>query len=272
MTLFDTAHLFSLLLIAVLFFGLHFSLKGASRAVKKGALAVIMGLNIAQHFLKSYVWPHMWGNPFGIVNTAYNVCAALILLCPVAVFSGNALLKQFQFYVGSCAGLVAPIFPFWFLGRSLFQWEFARFWFCHTFLFLSSSLPALWGMVEFRVKDGWKFGLAFLACLGLILGNNALFLTLSGHDGPLIAALQQYNAVWMMGPPPFDNFIKDFLTSLSFPPFRGGAGRYYTPILWYALPVYAAFTALGYALGSFFSRLQKKHRRKEIGYDLKDLS
>ena len=263
MQLFDVYHTLSVLAIAALFCALFFPLRKKSLRAKKIALCVVMGLNLFQHFFKFWVWPHMWGEGFGVKNTAYNVCAFLILLCPAALFTKNRLLKQFQFYVGTCAGLFAPIFPVQYLGQTMLQWEYLRFWSCHTLLFLSSFLPGVWDMVPFRMRDGWKFGFLFLGMLCIIFLNNAAFVAAfewTGADA-YYGALRRYNAVWLMGPPAKDNFLKDILVALSFPPFRGGEGRVYTPILWYALPVYAIITAAGYALGALAEWIQTKLKR-----------
>lgn len=258
MKLFDAMHSLSLLGIAVLLFGLFFGLRKRSDRAKYIALGVIMGLNIAQHLLKCWLWPHLRTGKFGLIETAYNVCAFLILLCPFSVFCKSNLLKQFQCYVGTCAGICAPVCPFWFVGKTLISWEFLRFWTCHTLLFLSSLLPALWGMVQFRMKDGWKFGLLFLGMLGLILLNNAAVFALLGYRGEtFLNALYGQNPVWMMGPPSGNNIFKDILAAITLPWFR--IGERFIPILWYALPVYAIFTALGYGLGAGLERLQ--HRK-----------
>lgn len=261
MKLFDAMHMASLLGIAVLFIGLYFPLRKRSKRAQLIALGIIMGLNILQHIFKIFVWPHMWGEGYSVKETAYNVCAFLILLCPFSVYGKSDLLKQFQFYIGTCAGIFAPLFPLWFLNTSLLSWEFVRFWVCHTLLFLSSFLPGLFGMVKFRMRDGWKFGFLFLGMLALILANNALFLTLFGYrDEAFTEQLFAQGVVWMMGPPAGDNLLKDILVALCFPIFKGGEGTHYTPILWYALPVYASITAAGYALGALAEWLQNRKK------------
>ncbi len=257
MKLFDALHVTSLFAIAILFFGLFFAFRKSSERTKKIVLGIIMGLNLLQHLLKCWVWPHMWGKSFGLPETAYNVCAFMIFLCPISVYGKSELLKQFQAYVGTCAGIFAPFIPYWFIGKDLLTWDFLRFWTCHTLLFLTSLLPAVWGMVKFRMKDGWKFGLCFLGMLALILLNNAVTFAALGYEGETFTnALFAQNPVWMMGPPAGESFIKTALDAVTLPFFKGGDGGRYTPILWYALPVYLLFLALGYALGAAFEKLQ----------------
>lgn len=263
MKLFDAMHMASLLVIALLFFGLLFIFRKRSQRTKYLVLGVIIGLNLIQHLLKFWVWPHMRGRAFGIEETAYNVCAFMLLLCPLSVYGKSNLLKQFQFYVGTVAGICAPFVPYWFVGKSLLTWEFFRFWACHVLLFLSSFLPAVWGMVEFRLKDGWKFGFLFLGMLGLILLNNTLVYTLLGYEGEsLKGAIYGLNPVWMMGPPRGENVFKDILTAVTLPFFKNAESGRFTPILWYVLPVYAVFLALGYLLGWGLESLQKRQHKK----------
>lgn len=257
-------HMASLLGIAVLFSGLYFIFRRRSAKAKLTVLGIIMGLNLLQHFFKCFIWPHMWGEGFTLKETAYNVCAFLVILCPFSVYGKNNTIKQFQFYVGTCAGLIAPVFPLWFVKKSLLSWEFARFWVCHTFLFLSSFLPGVWGMVKFRMRDGWKFGLCFLGMLALILLNNTVFLAILGYRGEaLTEELFSRNVVWMMGPPEGENFFKDILIALCFPVFKGGEDAHYTPILWYALPVYVLLTVALYGIGALSEWLQKRAESKK---------
>lgn len=262
MKLFDAMHMASLLVIVAVFLGLFFAFRKRSLRAKYIVLGVIMGLNILQHVLKFWVWPHMRGRSFGIEETAYNVCAFMILLCPFSTYGKSNLLKQYQFYVGTVAGICAPFVPYWFVGKSLLTSEFLRFWSCHALLFLSSCLPGVWGMVKFRLKDGWKFGFLFLGMLGLILLNNTFFYTLLGYEGErLERAIYAQDPVWMMGPPRGENVFKDILTAITFPIFKNAESGRFTPILWYALPVYAAFLFLGYLLGWGLEALQKRQHK-----------
>ncbi len=265
MQLFDALHMSTLLVIAVLFFGLFFLFRKRSVRTKYIVLGVLMAVNVLQHIFKFWLWPHMRTGEFSLVESAYNVCAFMILLCPYSVFGKNKLIKQYQFYVGTFAGLCAPFVPTWFLGGSIFTWEYLRFYTCHVLLFLTSSLPAAWGLVEFRMKDGWKFGLCALGTLGLILANNTLVSYLLGAEGEaLFNAIYGYNPVFMMGPPAADSPLKDIAVAITPPFLRVGAGGRYVPILWYAVPVYVGFTLLGYGLGALLEGLQKRKKPVEV--------
>ncbi len=260
---FDALHLSTVLLMAVLFFGVFFLFRKRSRRTKYIVLGILMGINLIQHLFKFWFWPHMRTGKFGLTETAYNVCAFLILLCPYAVFGKNNLIKQFQFYVGAFAGFCAPFYPMWFFGGSIFTWEYLRAYTCHVLLLLTSVLPGMWGLIEFRMRDGWKFGLCALAALSLILANNALVYTLLGvKQDALINTLYGYNPVFMMGPPAGEHIVRTILVPLTPPFFRLENGRY-LPILWYAIPLYTVFTALGYAFGAGLEHLQKRKQPSE---------
>lgn len=261
MQLFDALHMSSLLLIALLFFGLFFLFRRRSARAKYIVLGVIMGVNLLQHLFKFWVWPHMRTGEFGVAETAYNVCAFMILCSPYVIYGKHPLLKQFHFYIGVFSGFCAPLIPIWFIGKSIFTWEFLRFYTCHVLLFLTAALHAAWGFVEFRMKDGWKFGLYALAALGLILANNALTLTLLGYEGEaFVEALYSYNPVIMMGPVN-GTLPAKLLAAITPSFFRLASGRY-IPILWYAVPVYLMFTVLGYAFGAGLEHLQKKLQQR----------
>ncbi len=265
MQLFDALHLSTLLVIAALFFGLFFLFRKRSVRAKSIVLGVLMAANILQHIFKFWIWPHMRTGEFSLVESAYNVCAFMILLCPYSVFGKNGLIKQYQFYVGTIAGFCAPFVPTWFLGGSIFTWEYLRFYTCHVLLFLTSSLPAAWGMVEFRRKDGWKFGLCALCTLAIILANNALFFTLLGYEGEaLVEQLYATNPVYMMGPPADDSLFRDIAAAVTPSFLRVGAGGRYIPILWYAVPVYLGFLPIGYGFGSLLQWLQTRKKTVEV--------
>ena len=154
--------------------GCFFLLRKRRPAIQKLALLILMLLNIGQHLAKSIVWPHLWGTGFSLINTAYNVCAFLILLSPFALLSKSQGLKDFMTYVGTCGPLLAITVPYWFTGQDLLQWEVARFYVCHDLLIATSVLPALLGLHRPSYKSFWKIPLLFFLMLILILFNDAV--------------------------------------------------------------------------------------------------
>ena len=253
---FNYVYILCLLLAAAFIAALFFALRKRSVFAKEIALYILMGINISQHFFKFFIWPHMWGWGFGLTNTAYNVCAILIIASPFVYVSGNSLLKQFITYVGTIGPGLTLCIPYWFIGKTVLDWEYLRFWTCHTLLVATSLLPALWGFVKFNYRDGWKFGLIFLAMQSLILLNDTVFLLALGRatKETLYDALLAENPLMIIAPPEgaqkfkilFEIFTPHFLLETKTHP--------YIPILWYAIPLYIYFTLAGYILGCTIDR------------------
>ena len=254
---FNYTHLITLLAAAGLISAFYFPLRKRSVFAKEIALYSLMGFNLAQHFFKYFFWPHLWGTGFGLINTAYNVCAILIIASPFVFICKNSLLKQFVCYVGTIGPAVTLLVPYWFIGTTALSWDFLRSWTCHTVLLATSLLPALWGMIKFEFRDGWKFGLIFLAMLSLIFINDVVFLLALGQatKETLYDTLVSYNPLWTMGPAGdfevlgrvFELFSPKFLYSPR-----------YIPVLWYAIPMYLFVSLAGYLLGFLFDRTRRK--------------
>ena len=259
---FNYTYIITLIAAALFIAAFYFPLRKRSLYARENALYALMGFNIAQHFFKSLVWPHLWGTGFGIINTAYNVCAILIIASPFVYVSGNELLKQFVSYVGTIGATATLFIPYWFIGGTVFTWEYLRFWTCHTVLIATSLLPALWGMVKFNWRDWWKFGLIFLVMLALVLLNDTVFFLVLGEatKNTLYDVLCRQNPLWMMGPGGGVSGIKSIFEGLSPKFLLETQSHPYIPILWYAIPIYLVFAVLGCLFGALFDR---KHFRGE---------
>ena len=249
-------HILTLLATAALIAAFYFLLRNHSVLAKEIALYSLMGFNVTQHFFKFFFWPHMWGAGFGIENTAYNVCAILIIASPFVFVTKNTVLKQYMAYVGSIGPALALIIPYWFIGKTIFDWEFLRFWTCHALLVATSLLPALWGFVKFNFHDGWKFGLIFLVMQALILLNDTIFLLVLGYatKETLYTALLIQNPLMIIAPSEGARKFKIFFEILSPHFLLETKSHPYIPILWYAVPVYVYITAIAYMLGCSIDR------------------
>lgn len=252
---FSAAHLIPVLAELVLVGTLYFALRRRSAHAQFVALLLLMGLNIGQHFAKSIVWPHLYGTSFGYTNTAYNVCATLILASPFVFLYGSRSCVQFLAVAGTVSGLVPVLLPMRFWGETALQWEYVRSWTCHSLLAASSSLPILWKRVEFDFRDTWKFGFWFLAVLTLVLVNNCVFYLLFGEATPatLYEELFAYNPMQIMGPEPdlpaiLVRCVPDFLLT-------GMGGRPF-PVLWYAHLMYLGVSVAGIAVGLCFDTVR----------------
>jgi len=214
---------------------------------------VISLTNVAQHLLKHVLYPNMRTFAFSLDNTAYNMCATLILLTPLVLFFArkDSPWRDFIAYLGSVAGFVAICVPYWFIGKSIWNWGGFRFYFCHILLFMSSVLPVLWRDHRMSWRHFPKIGGIYFLCLAAILLNDLLFYTVSGVPAAeVLNRLENANPVWMMHPPAgFDGLVR-VITALTPGVFLGGGDKLYTPILWYAVPLYLLITVLALCLGS----------------------
>lgn len=245
------AYCFSLILAIALLAAMGYLFRNRSPRVQKAALLLITAANVLQHLFKSALYPHLYGTGFSLVNTAYNVCAFLILASPVVLLCGSNLMRVFVSYAGAIGSLLALAMPFWFMGQTVWQWEYLRFYVCHVLLLLSSALPILWKLYRPSYRDFWKTGFLFLGMLGAIMINNVLFFVCDPARDPqdLFSFLQTQNPLWSMHPTDTYPALSRLFTALTPELFLPSAAHpYYTPVLWYALPVYLAVTALSLLL------------------------
>lgn len=241
-----------------------------SDKTKYTVLYVIALLNLFQHLFKSLIWPHLFGNGINMENTAYNVCAALILLTPFLARSRSGIWREFVSFVGSIGPAMAILIPYWFIGKDPLGpdvvWEFLRFWTCHLFLVMTSVLPLLWRMIRFRFENWRFFGLCFFALLSAILLNDCFCFAVGLADGKGMSVyrnLYELNPLWTMHPP--ESFAWLTKTLVFLPPLKGGV---YIPILWYGLPGYVGVTLIALVL----ELLMKKIDRPQRGRLLRSLS
>ena len=243
---------FAYILLAVgICLGIFFSLRKCSDVIKRRVILIISFINLAQHLLKGVIYPHYWGDFSPHLSSAYNVCAFLIISSPFVWLFGCELFKNFIVYLGSVAGMIAMIVPYWFIGQSAFQSEAYRFYLCHSLLFISSILPPLLGLVKLRWKHFWKIGFLFLAMLGIIVVNDIIFLVLglypTTNPSDIYASLCEINPCWSIVPPVgFDWLVK--IIAVFSPSFLmgGNSSGFYVPILWFAIPMYLGITLVSF--------------------------
>ena len=262
---------FYLVMIALMLLaacGLFFLLRGKSERTKKAVVLSFMLVNIIQHLFKWAIYPMYEGMGFNVLSTAYNMCATLIILSPITFLSKSAFLKNFVYPVGTAAGFVAVAVPYWYIGMSVSElgWEYARFYICHALLFISSLLPLLLGLHKPSFKAVFQPGLGFLLALVLMLINDIIFITLGLFQGyehyDLYASLLKINPCFSMGAPEEFAWLADLSGILTPKVFLGeNSTGLYTPILWYAIPVYIGITLVAVAV--FFS-MDKKNLRLAV--------
>lgn len=237
-------YIFSLVLLLAIATLVWAILRKRSVRTQRIAVLLLMCANTLQHFLKPLIYPQYAGTGFTALETAYNMCAVLIIISPFVFLWGNRFLKNFIF-MGFTAGIAAIAVPFWYIGMEVSQlgWDYGRFYICHAVLFIASLMTRLLGLHKPSYKEFWQPGLAFLLALSVILLNNVIFIALGlypGADaGDLYGSLMAVNPCLMMGPSEDQLWLVDLVKYFTPSVFLGSnpTGQF-APILWYALPLY----------------------------------
>lgn len=255
------AYFIPFIVTAAVIIALFFAFRKFSARAKTVVVFVISAINILQHILKQFIYPHYFGNAYpDLINTAYNMCAVLIIITPFVLLSKSRSLRQFLSFVGTVAGVITMVVPHWYIGQTMLQWDVLRYYLCHGLLVATSLLPALWGLYEFCWRDFWKFPFLFFLMLLLIVFNDLVCYTVGllgdWSKDNFFSALYNVNPCWMMRPD--DGFAWLVLIIDFFTPdiFMGDAatGRPYTPVLWYAVPLTLLFWVLGFVLCAVLDR------------------
>lgn len=104
------AYCFYLLLPFAITVALYFVLRRRSMRTKKILIFCLLIANFIQHVLKTYIYPQYDGG-FSYNQTAYNMCAFLILVSPFIFLCKNDFLKDAIFFFGTAAGIAAGCPP-----------------------------------------------------------------------------------------------------------------------------------------------------------------
>ena len=252
------AYFLPIVILAAAVVLLYFALRKASSRAKSAAVFVLAVLNIIQHIFKQFIWPHYFGDPYpATINTAYNMCATLILITPFVLLSRSSAWKQFMTYVGTAAGALTFVVPYWYIGGTLFQWDVLRYYACHGLLLATSLLPALWGLHKIKWRDFYKLPFMFFSLLIFIAFNYMVCWALGingGGDGDFFEILYNSNPLWMMHPGDNFTFIVPVIDLFTPDIFFGDGTRPYTPILWYAIPLTLAMWIFAFAFDAIIDR------------------
>ncbi len=241
------------LLLSVCFLLRYFIGKLGVR-MQKLVVFSIMLINTLQHLFKWAIYPIYEGQSFNALSTAYNVCALLILLMPIAFLSKSRFLRDYVFIAGAFAGFITNLVPYWHIGIPVSElgWEYARFYICHSLLFFSGMLPLMLGMHRISYRRAPLISLGFLLSICIILINDIVCISLGIYGSYTLDGL--YEALYEVNPAmamhPIENFpILDKIASILTPEIflPSGNGGVYAPVLWYAIPAF-----IGFALLPFF--------------------
>lgn len=256
------AYLLYLLLAAGLVAATYYGLKNRSAFTQDAVLFSLAVINVIQHFFKPFVWPHLYGTEFSHIQTAYNVCACLILATPLAYLLRVKFFRQFLFSVGTVAGVLPLLIPYWFIGQTPFQWEFARSFVCHILLFITSLMPLLLNKYRWEEANAPFIPLHFFCMLAVIFVNDVVCIRagiVAGVDAPLWEAMQSLNPMWIMGPSPAFPAIGKFLAGFSYGVKCGPLPC--VPVLWYFIPLSFLIYMLAGLLGRLSDRYYEKKKR-----------
>lgn len=231
-------------------------LKRFTPFVQKTVILCIAFLNLFQHLFKFIVYPQYWGTGFTYINTAYNMCALLIITSPFVLASNHKSWKDFICCAGCFAGLLPLFFPTWYIGKTTLSWDFFRFYICHALLLYSSALPLVLKLHKLSWKNWWKDPIYFTAYLATILLNLVLCVYLGLIDGAtpenLAETLYSLNPLWTMHPSVEFAWVGSLADAIT-PSIFVNDG-YYVPILWYWYPICIIIAILGFTINSIADR------------------
>ena len=253
--LFSFGYFFFPIIFAALFFVFLRFFRDKSKKQKETFIFVLAAINVFQHLFKRLLFGGAYSK-FGLENTAYNMCAFLILSMPFALLRRNGTFKIFSAYIGAAAGIVAMAVPFWFLGKNVFEVESIRFYVCHGLLFLTGALQIGLKTVEFDYKKCFAVGLWFFAAVGFIILDVAVYYRMKNLKDAFWV-VYGLNPVFSMRPP--ENFwwavkIAAHLSPTVFIQYKTGV---FLPF-WYSFPMYFIITGYSLAVTYLFGFKPKK--------------
>ena len=244
---FSLAHIAYILITALVLVGLWLILRRAHERTQRIVVFSLMVVNVLQHLLKIYIYPQYWGQKFGALSTAYNMCAFLILATPFIYLFGSELWKNFITYVGTVAGAISIFVTYWLSDPLSGQ---IRFVFCHAMLLYTSILPALLGIYKINYRKCLKLPFVFYFALMVLIVNDVITYSLGwvGDIGSttLHEFLIQQNPCWVMGAPSGYSEVASVVAVFTPGVFEN------IPLLWYAIPLFLLISGGAFGLGVLF--------------------
>ena len=253
--LFSFGYFFFPIIFAAFFFVFLRFFKDKSKAQKEVFIFLLASINVFQHLFKRLLFGGAYSR-FGLENTAYNMCAFLILTMPFALLRRDGVFKIFSAYIGAAAGIVAMAGPFWFFGKNVFEVESLRFYVCHGLLFLTGALQIGLKTVEFDYKKCFFVAIWFFAAVGFIILDVAAYYGLKDLKDAF-RIVYGMNPVFSMRPP--ENFmlavkIIAHISPTVFIQYKTGV---FVPF-WYFFPMYFIITGYSLAITYLFGFRPKK--------------
>ena len=225
--------------------GLYLLLRNKS---KKVSAAVLFGLLIASfilHFLKLTAEHYQSWMPYSIRTvTPENICAVSVLIFPWFFLSNKKLLKDYMFYMGMISGIGATFIPVDIIGFNAFEFETARFYFAHIFIWVVPLLMVLLKLHTLDYKRIMKVPLLVYLVLCIILVNEVILTGAGFVRADTLYSNEFRNSSLIFGPNPAVGFVGDLFIALTpkiftTMPVGDSAGAvYYWPIVWLIIPSY----------------------------------
>lgn len=244
---FSIAHIIYMLVTVLVLVGLWLLLRRRTKRTQSIVIFSLMVVNVLQHLLKIYIYPQYWGQKFGALSTAYNMCAFLILATPFIYLFGSELWKNFITYVGTVAGAMSVLVTYWLADSLAGQ---IRFVFCHALLLYTSLLPALLGIYKINYRKCLKLPFVFYGALMILIVNDIITYSLGwvGDIGntTLHEFLTEQNPCWVMRAPDGYSLISDIVAFFTPKAIEN------TPLLWYAIPLFLLISGGAFGLGVLF--------------------
>lgn len=260
--------------LLALFLLIFLVLKNRTLKTQKIFLFSLLALNFSFHFLKLLFNPYFSTLKTSISTITFeNLCSVSTIFFPLFfVLKKENSLHDFMFFIGVCSGLAAILLPFEPLGKSAFNFDVIRFYFCHFTLFSVPLLSALLKIHTPKLKNFWIIPIMFFGYETLIFFNE-LFLVKSKIINISMAEFFDRNVrniSFVFGPTSrFDKmkFLLDVLVPKVFKTTIFGIetlnGEFYFPVLWMAFPVLLYFPPIYALLCSPFLISEKIKNLKE---------
>ena len=221
-----------------IFFGLYFGLRNKSEKVKYRALAGVLLINFALHFIKLAFPQYIEAGFPGVLRkcTFENICAVSTLIFPFIYLSGWKTGKDYMFYLGVISGIIGCVAPMPIIGYKFYQLETIRYYICHGSIWQVPLLMVIFGLHKLDYRRNWKSLVMYFGVLGVIMVNEIILIRLGWVKTSTFEEF--FDATgrdlgYAIGFPPKMQKIADFILWLTPKAWKDPC----VPILWELFPV-----------------------------------
>ncbi len=262
-----------LLIITVIFLR-HLCVRRGKGFTHKLILALLW-LNFSFHFLKQLNPFYLADVPFSLTKSSpENLCAILVMASPFIYIWGNVYLKDYMYYVGIVSAVVVFLYPTTALKLDLGSvenvLEVARFYSCHTPLFICGFLMVNRGLHTLNYHRLWALPITFC------LFEAVIFLNALALKGIGVWKFESWEAFFARDNNPLANQSATMGPPSSVDPFLGwlyyllipGLMTYwvngqihFVPVVYLLFPMYLATAILGPLLSLPY---EKRHMQMDL--------